>query len=256
VGFGELIRQRREALGWSQDDLADRMMQIAGRYTLTRQHVWRWEKKGVDPKFWLPTLAKALNLDPDQLRSASANGGGEFDGPPNESVHLYAARELITRAQWNGIITEAREVILLYGMAEYRYAFDAAVPGVLSAATAAGCEVRVLLLDPGLPDIAQIDQAEGNPAGTLSSRIRAALGRFQEIAESCGPRMQVRTHHTAPSVSIVRGDDRMFVTPYVRHLIGRSSPTHELRRAVDGGAFDRYAEHVDNVWTTAKEHGS
>lgn len=51
------------------------MMQIADRYTLTRQHVWRWEKKGVDPKFWLPTLAKALNLDLDLLRSASVNGG-------------------------------------------------------------------------------------------------------------------------------------------------------------------------------------
>ena len=256
MAFGDLIRQRRTALGLSQDDLADRMMQIAGRYTLTRQHVWRWEKKGVDPKFWLPTLAKALNLDIDQLRSASANGGVEPESLLNESVHLYAARELITREQWNGIIAEAHEAILLYGMAEYRYAFDAEVPNILSGATAAGCEVRVLLLDPGLSDIAQIDQTEGNPAGTLSSRIRAALERFQEIAESCGPRMQVRTYHTAPSVSIVRGDDRMFVTPYVRHLIGRSSPTHELRRAADGGAFDRYAEHVDNVWTTAKEHTS
>lgn len=109
-------------------------------------------------------------------------------------------------------------------------------------------------MDPELPDIAQIDQTEGNPVGTLSNRIRASLGQFRVIAESCGSGMQVRTYHAPPSVSIVRGDDRMFVTPYVRHLIGRSSPTHELRRAVDGGAFDRYADHVDNVWTTAKEH--
>ncbi|WP_194894498.1 hypothetical protein [Catenulispora pinisilvae] len=218
--------------------------------------MWRWEKKSVDPKFWLPTLAKALNLDLDQLRAASTNGGAEPDIQPDESMQLYAARELITRAQWNGIIAEAHKAILLYGMAEYRYAFDADVPGILSAATAAECEVRVLLLDPALPDIAQIDQTEGNPAGTLSSRIRAALGRFREIAESCGPMMQVRIYQTPPSVSIVRGDGRMFVTPYIRHLIGRSSPTHELRRAVDGGAFDRYAEHVDNVWNTAKEHTS
>jgi transcriptional regulator with XRE-family HTH domain len=256
VGFGDLIRQRREALGLSQDDLADRMMQIAGRYTLTRQHIWRWEKAGVDPKFWLPTLAKALHLDLDQLRAMSANGATAPNAPSDESVHLYAARELITRAQWNEIISEAHKAILLYGMAEYRYAFDADVPSILSAATAAGCQVRVLLLDPGLPDITQIDQAEGNPAGTLSGRIRAALGRFQEIAETCGPRMQVRTYQTTPSVSIVRGDDRMFVTPYMHHLIGRSSPTHELRRAVDGGAFDRYVEHVDTAWTTAKEHTS
>lgn len=254
MDLGDLIEKRMWELGLSLNDVADRAMRIANRHTLTRQHVWRWKEQGIVPKLWLVPLAEALGVAPDELRSAAVRGKSDPESPREESIHFYAARELITQAQWNQIIAEARETIWLYGMAEYRYAHDPAVPAILAEATGAGCEVKVLLLDPGLSEIAQIDQSEGNPAGTLSSRIQAALDRFLDIAETCGPRMGVRTYLSAPTTSIVRGDSRMFVTPYARHLIGRSSPTHELRRAVDGGAFDRYAEHADAVWTTAKEH--
>lgn len=240
-------------LGLSLNDVADRAMQIAGRYTLNRQHVWRWKNQGVVPKLWLEPLAEALAVNPDELRAAAAHGKEDAAPAPGEAVNFYAARELITRQKWNDIIADARETIWLYGMAEYRYAHDTAVPGILTNATSIGCEVRVLLLDPNLPDITQIDQAEGNPEGTLGGRIQAALTRFLEIARACGPKMRVRTYQAIPSTSIVRGDSRMFVTPYMRHLIGRSSPTQELRRVAPGGAFDRYAEHADVVWTTAKE---
>jgi hypothetical protein len=254
VDLGELIEKQMKELGLSLNDVADRAMRIANRHTLNRQHVWRWKEQGVVPKLWLEPLAGALGVDPDELRSAAARGKSDPEPPREESVRFYAARELITQAQWNQIIADAHDTIWLYGMAEYRYAHDPAVPSILAEATRAGCEVKVLLLDPRLPGIAQIDQTEGNPVGTLSSRIQAALDRFLDIAEDCGPRMRVRTYLSAPTTSIVRGDSRMFVTPYVRHLIGRSSPTHELRRALDGGAFDRYTEHADAVWTTAKEH--
>lgn len=252
MDLGDLIEKRMGELGLSLNDVADRAMRIANRHTLTRQHVWRWKNQGIVPKLWLEPLAEALEVDPNQLRAAAR---AKVDPEPQEeSIRFYAARELITQKQWNGIIADARETIWLYGMAEYRYAHDPAVPSLLAEATSAGCEVKVLLLDPGLPEIDEIDRAEGNPAGTLGSRIQAALERFLAIADLCGPTMRVRTYRSAPTTSIVRGDSRMFVTPYVRHLIGRSSPTHELRRAVDGGAFDRYTEHTDAVWTTAKEH--
>ncbi|MEY9889280.1 hypothetical protein ABIA31_002928 [Catenulispora sp. MAP5-51] len=254
MDLGELIERQMKELGLSLSDVADRAMRVANRHTLNRQHVWRWKQQGVVPKLWLEPLAEALGVDPDELRSAAARGKSDPEPAREEAVRLYAARELITQAQWNQIIAEAHETIWLYGMAEYRYAHDPAVPAILAKATSAGCEVKVLLLNPQLPEIAQIDQAEGNPAGALSSRIQAALDRFLDIANDCGPRMRVRTYMSTPTTSIVRGDSRMFVTPYVRHLIGRSSPTHELRRAFDGGAFDRYAEHADAVWTTAKEH--
>jgi hypothetical protein len=54
-------------------------------------------------------------------------------------------------------------------MAEYRYAYDEAVPGVLRAAAAVDCDIRVLLFDPGFPGVDGIDAAEGTPAGVLAN---------------------------------------------------------------------------------------
>lgn len=239
----------------SLTDVADYAMRAAGRFTVTRQHVWRWENDEVVPKSWLEPLARALKLDVDVLRSAVRNTQ-PGSNPRSEAVAFHAARERVTRTRWNGIIDGARREIWLYGMAEYRYAYDDAVPDILCDATIAGCDIKVLLLDPGFPGVGDIDADEGNPVGTLANRIRMALARFVQMADAIGPRMQVRTYHAAPTMSIVRGDDAMIVTPYVRYLLGRSSPTYELVNLSTGGAFDRYAEHFANVWKTAKEHSS
>lgn len=237
----------------SLETVADHAMRAAGRFTLTRQHVWRWENDEVVPKSWLEPLARALKVDVDVLRAAARSVHAE-PSPRTEAVAFHAARELITRQQWNGIIEGARRHIWLYGMAEYRYTYDDAVPGILRDAAGAGCDIRVLLLDPGFPGVDGIDADEGNPAGTLANRIRMSLARFAQMASAAGPGMQVRTYRAAPTTSIIRGDNAMLVTPYVRYLLGRSSPTYELARAGDGGAFDRYAEHFATAWKTAKEH--
>ena len=68
-----------------------------------------------------------------------------------------------------------------------------------------------------------------------------------------GPTFQLRVYNAPPTVSIVRGDDRMLVTPYMRFFAGSNSPTFELANEVDGKTFDRYARHFDNMWTQAKE---
>jgi hypothetical protein len=36
----------------------------------------------------------------------------------------------------------------------------------------------------------------------------------------CGPRMRVRVYAEYPTVNVVRGDDSMLVTPYLRFFIG------------------------------------
>jgi hypothetical protein len=63
-------------------------------------------------------------------------------------VRPYADRGLVTRQQWNGIICDAAREMWLYGMAEFGYATDDAVPGILVQATGRGCRVRILLLNP------------------------------------------------------------------------------------------------------------
>lgn len=252
--LGELIGQRREELKLSLTDVADQTMREANRFTLTRQHVWRWENDKVVPRAaWLGPLARVLKLDADAVRAAVGDSeAGHNLG--NEVVAFHAARELIPQQRWNGVLGGARRDIWLYGMAEYRYAYDDAVPNLLRDAALAGSNIKVLLLDPNFPGIDGIDADEGNPAGTLANRIHRSLMRFAEMAQATGPRMQVRTYHAAPTTSIIRGDDAMLVTPYVRYLLGRSSPTYELIKIGVRGAFDRYTEHFDHTWKNAKEY--
>lgn len=171
----------------------------------------------------------------------------------SERVTAFSTRGLITRPKWNETISVASEHLWLYGMAELGFALDDNVPGILKEATERGCDIRVLLLDPAYPGITAIDADEDNPAGTLRSRIFAALTRFQRLSEECRPAMKIRVYNAQPTVSIVRGDDRMLVTPYLRFFVGSNSPSLELHRSTAAMMFDRYTRHFEGTWGRAKE---
>ena len=111
----------------------------------------------------------------------------------------------------------------------------------------------MLLLDPDHEGTADIDADEGSPPGTLTARIRASLSRFLSMRDQAGLNMRVRTYNTYPSVSVIRGDDRMLVTPYLRFSVGSNSPTFEFTEASARKMFARYARHFDQIWRLAKD---
>jgi hypothetical protein len=168
----------------------------------------------------------------------------------------YATRRHIARPEWQDIIAGRTEHIWLYGMAEQGYANDDDVPAILEQATAQGCDIRILLLDPDYSAITEIDADEGNPPGTLAARIRGSLFRFDRMAKRCGGRMQVRTYRTPPTVSIVRGDSHMLFTPYLRSLTGGDSPTYRLEATPGGQIFSRHARHFNQQWADAEERAA
>jgi transcriptional regulator with XRE-family HTH domain len=196
-------------------------------------------------------VAGPVDPRPSQLRRP---GNGQRSArDPGESVRPYADRGLVSRDQWNAIISGVSQELWLYGMAEYGYATDDDVPAIVKRAIARGCLVRVLLLNPGSPQSAVIDRDEGNPAGTLAARTTAALARFSAIQRQCGPRMRVRVYDEYPTVSVVRGDGAMLVTPYLRFFIGSNSPTFEFRSDQAPKMFTRYARHFDSTWKHAED---
>lgn len=184
---------------------------------------------------------------------AAAGSPPGHPGGSSEAVTLYADRGLITRQQWNGIIQGAASHLWLYGMAELGYASDDEVPGILAAAAGKGCQTRILLLNPDYPGIAAIDADEGSPPGTLATRTRAALARFGQMRQACRDQVQIRIYNAHPTVSVVRGDDRMLVTPYLRFFIGSNSPTFELRSAAAKKMFSRYERHFEDTWNRATD---
>lgn len=114
-----------------------------------------------------------------------------------ETVLPYASRGSVNRQQWRDIIRESQDHLWLYGMAEFQYAIDDDVPGILAEAARAGC--------------------------------------------------------VHPTVSIVRGDGRMLVTPYLRFFKGSNSPTFELTEGPARKMFGRYARHFGQTWNLAKD---
>jgi transcriptional regulator with XRE-family HTH domain len=61
--LGSLIRDLREALGYSQGRLAAVLGELSGSDTLTREYVSRWERGQRRPsRYWLPHLASALRV--------------------------------------------------------------------------------------------------------------------------------------------------------------------------------------------------
>jgi hypothetical protein len=68
-----------------------------------------------------------------------------------------------------------------------------------------------------------------------------------------GPQMQIRTYAAHPTVSVVRGDGRMLVTPYLKFALGSNSPTFELTEGSARKMFGRYARHFDHMWNQSKD---
>ena len=70
---------------------------------------------------------------------------------------------------------------------------------------------------------------------------------------ACGTRMRIRVYDEHPTVSVVRGDDAMLVTPYLRFFTGSNSPTFEFRADQAPKMFTRYTRHFENTWKLAKD---
>jgi hypothetical protein len=81
------------------------------------------------------------------LLSAVISDVERIAGSP-DVVRAYAMRGLSARPEWNNIIRGSTRSLWLYGMAEMGYALDDRAPGTLHGAARAGCDIRVLLLDP------------------------------------------------------------------------------------------------------------
>jgi hypothetical protein len=225
-----------------------------------------WETTVVPPGDVLLAAAMSLQDVPGEVLTFPLSPGAERTadllaaiGPAigqtldADVVGSYATRGEVGRTQWNDVITGAAEHLWLYGMAEAGYARDDAVPGIVGKAVEAGCDVRVLLLDPEYERMLEIDEDERSPAGTLGSRIHVALHQFELMRDEIGPGVQIRVYNAHPSVSVVRGDDRMLVTPYVRYFTGGNSPTFELQGGSTGRMFERYGRHFENTWARARD---
>ncbi len=233
------VSSARDKLGLTQDEFAEVLAPLLG-WSPSAELIEGWETQATPPGDVLLAVGLATQSTPREILSVALSADAE---------KIIG----IARTEWNDIVRDATQSLWLYGMAEMGYAIDDETPSILRTAADRGCSIRVLLLDPHFPGIPDIDVDEGNPPGTLSPRIRASVAKFRAIQDKCGGQMLLRLYNAQPTVSIVRADERMLVTPYMRFFAGSNSPTFELVRTPNGKVFDRYTRHFENTWDLAEE---
>lgn len=96
TSIGDIIRELRSQLGWSQGRLADELGQVSGHPSITREYVSRWEHgRKIPGPFWIGHLAVVLQVPRwvledkvrrrDMLRLTGAAAAGAMVGTSTAS---------------------------------------------------------------------------------------------------------------------------------------------------------------------------
>ena len=113
---------------------------------------------------------------------------------------------------------------------------------------------QVLLGDPDGETTRQREALE-ETALSVSTRIRITLENLAKLRDTEGVEARYSAPEDGPnhvSLSVFRFDKQELATPHLARLVGHDSPLMHLRRRDDGGMFDRFSDHADELWTRAR----
>ncbi|MEV7172390.1 XRE family transcriptional regulator [Streptomyces sp. NPDC093224] len=184
-------------------------------------------------------------LWPNAVRSALSTG------PDREIVQVFPYRSAAPAGLWKSLVTKAQRELVFAGYTNYFLWLEQAnLAGVLRRKAEGGCRVRFLIGDPDSPVTAAREAEEGVPL-TLSTRIAVTLNELEKLHEVSGIEGRFETGHV--SLSVFRFDDEMIVTPILARRVGHDSPMMHLRRRQADGMFDRFAAHVEELWSRGRD---
>ncbi|MFF8291436.1 XRE family transcriptional regulator [Streptomyces sp. NPDC016309] len=175
-------------------------------------------------------------------------------GHDRELVHAYPYRSACPSTVWGELIEEAHDQIFLAGYTNYFVWLEQpAFAETLRRKLDTGCRVRFLLGDPDSEVTRQRELIEG-VALSVSTRIRISLEHLEHLGAMDGLEVRFSSAEDAVnhvSLSVFRFDHQALVTPHLARLVGHDSPLLHLRRQGEGGMFDRFAEHAEELWSRA-----
>jgi hypothetical protein len=122
---------------------------------------------------------------------------------------------------------------------------------ILRRKTQAGASVRFLLGDPESSVTRQREEIEAVPL-TVTDRINVTLDQLARLRGEA-PEVQARYSDRHISMSVFVFDDDALVCTHLADLLGGDSPTFHIRRRGDDGLYDRYAAHVEHLWSAGRD---
>ncbi|MDI2127808.1 XRE family transcriptional regulator [Yinghuangia seranimata] len=226
--------------------------QLAGRVGVTPKTVERWlaDEALIPHPRNRADVSDALGVD-ELMLWPSAVRGVLKTGPDRELIAAYPYRSACPTSVWASLIGDATTDITFAGYTNYFVWLEQpALHQTLRRKAESGCRVRFLLGHPESSTTRQREAVE-DVALTVSTRIRITLEHLDKLSGVPG----VEARYSAPedgtnhvSLSVFRFDAHALVTPHLARLVGHDSPMMHLRRMQDGGMFDRFAEHADELW--------
>jgi hypothetical protein len=166
----------------------------------------------------------------------------------SEVLAIYPHRSDVPRETWERLFQSAEREIGVLVYAGLFLAEDAALQKILADKARAGVQVRILLGDPGSPQVAERGANEGIE-GAVATKIRNVLVLYRTLRETEG--VEFRFHQTILYNSIYRGDDQLLVNTHVYGLPAAQAPVWHLRKVAGGEIAGIYLESFERVWDLA-----
>ncbi|MGW4726036.1 XRE family transcriptional regulator [Streptomyces sp. NPDC004291] len=194
--------------------------------------------------------ARALGVDEDMIWPKTVQDRVKLGGD-REILRTYPYRSACPSTVWADLAAGAERELLFAGYTNYfLWTQIPAFGGLLRRKAESGCRVRFLLGDPTGEVTRQRETIEDVPL-SVSTRIRITLDELAKLGPVEGVEARFSAAEDAVnhvSLSVFRFDEQALVTPHLARLVGHDSPLLHLRRHDDGGMYDRFAEHAEELW--------
>ena len=221
---------------------------IGGELGGDHKTVERWLAGRLPYRKYRYALAARLGLDevylwPDALPREVVGAASEA-----EILAVYPHRWQAPADAWRRLFTAAEREIGILVYAGMFLAEDAGAKKILADKARAGVRVRVLLGDPGSPQVAERGADEGIDEA-VAAKIRNVLVLYRQLRGIEGA--EFRFHQTILYNSIYRGDDQLLVNTHIYGVAAAHAPVWHLRRVAGGEIAATYLESFERVWDSA-----
>jgi transcriptional regulator with XRE-family HTH domain len=225
---------------------------LAARVGVTPKTVQRWlsDESLIPHQRNQDDVCAALGVDVQMIWPKAVRGTVKT-GHDREVFAAYPYRSACPTSVWGKLISDSKEDIFLAGYTNYFVWLEQpAFHQTLRRKAGSGCRVRFLLGDPESETTRQRERIE-DVALTVSTRIRITLENIAKLSDMDGVEARFSAPDDGPnhvSLSVFRFDSNALVTPHLARVVGHDSPMLHLRKSLDGGMFDRFAEHAEELW--------
>jgi transcriptional regulator with XRE-family HTH domain len=222
---------------------------LADKLGVDHKTVERWVGGRVPYRRHRYAIASHLGVDEGYLWPDALPRDQVAVASHSEIVAVYPHRSEVPRDAWGRLFSEAEAEIGVLVYAGLFLAEDSGVQRTFAQKARAGVRIRILLGDPGSPEVAERGEDEG-VGEAMAAKIRNALVMYRPLRTIEG--VEIRFHRTVLYNSIYRSDDQLLVNTHLYGLPAAHAPVWHFRKVAGGEVAAAYLDSFERVWETAR----